>query len=49
MSGPIIRSGPSDEYTSNWSKAFGEKATKKKATKATKKKAATKKKKKKSK
>lgn len=48
MSGPIVRSGASEQYSSNWSKAFGEKKSAKKKTKASgssKKKAAKKKKK----
>lgn len=27
MSGPIVRSGPSAEFSSNWSDAFGKKET----------------------
>jgi len=47
MSGPIVRSGPSEKFSSNWAKAFGDKSAKKKSTaKAPKKKATTKKKKK---
>lgn len=40
MSGPIIRSGPSEKFTSNWGQAFGggkAEAAKKTATKAKKK------------
>lgn len=46
MSGPIVRSGPSAEYSSNWDKVFAKKkvAKKKAATSSTKK--ATKKRKK---
>ncbi len=45
MSGPIVRSGPSPEFTKNWDQAFGgkKKAAKKGAT-AVAKKPATKKK-----
>lgn len=57
MSGPIVRSGPSPQFTQNWDSVFGGKkgasakstakkpAAKKTAAKATKKKAAKKKKK----
>jgi hypothetical protein len=34
MSGPIVRSGPSSEFTKNWEQAFGKKKTKKKGAKA---------------
>ena len=30
MSGPIVRSGPSPEYSKNWSNAFGQKDDSKK-------------------
>ena len=47
MSGPIVRSGPSEKFSENWASAFGEKKAKKKsAAKASKKKTAKKKKKK---
>jgi hypothetical protein len=53
MSGPIVRSGPSSKFSSNWEKAFGgKKAAKKTAApkaKAAKKKASKKKATKKSK
>ena len=46
MSGPIVRSGPSEKFSSNWAKAFSEKGKKKTVTKTTtKKKTKTKKKK----
>ena len=45
MSGPIIRSGPTEKYSSNWDQAFGKK--KKKEEKASKKTTTKKKKKKK--
>ncbi len=45
MSGPIVRSGPTPEYSSNWDKAFTKKKAKKKTTAA--KKTVTKRKKKK--
>ncbi len=50
MSGPIVRSGPSPEFTKNWEQAFGKKKAKKKtaATASTGKKKAAKKAKKKS-
>lgn len=37
MSGPIVRSGPSEKFTSNWEKVFaaGKSATKAKAGKKT--------------
>ncbi len=44
MSGPIVRSGPSPEFSKNWENVFGKKTGGKTATKA--KKAAPKKKKK---
>ena len=44
MSGPIVRSGPTPEYSSNWDKVFG----KKKKAKASSSKKKTSKKKKKS-
>lgn len=49
MSGPIIRSGPSPQFTKNWDGIFGKSPAKKSAAKktvakATKKKAAKKKK-----
>jgi len=34
MSGPIVRSGPSPEFTKNWEQAFGTQKAKKKTTKA---------------
>jgi hypothetical protein len=46
MSGPIVRSGPTDRYSSNWARAFGAKPKKHAAPKATKKKVVAKKKKK---
>ena len=46
MSGPIVRSGPTEQYSSNWSRAFGAKSKKKTTTKAAKKKTTAKKKKK---
>ena len=50
MSGPIVRSGPSTQYTENWDNIFGDKkpakAKKKKATPAKKKASKSKKKKK---
>ena len=33
MSGPIVRSGPSPEFSKNWAQAFGEKTTSKTAAK----------------
>ena len=45
MSGPIVRSGSSEQYSNNWARAFSEKPKKKSVTKATKKKAVKKKKK----
>ncbi len=46
MPGPIVRSGPSKEYTEKWESVFGKKKTAKKKTAASaaKKKAAKKKK-----
>ena len=49
MSGPIVRSGPSPQFTANWDSVFGKgggkkTAAKKKPAKAAKKKAAKKKK-----
>jgi len=46
MSGPIVRSGPSTQFTENWESVFGGKKTKakKKGTEAAKKKTAKKKK-----
>ena len=45
MSGPIVRSGPSPEFSKNWEQAFGKKKGKTKAApKATKKPAKKKKK-----
>ena len=44
MSGPIVRSGPSPEFSRNWDNVFGKKSAKPAAPKA--KKAAPKKKKK---
>ncbi|MFP6612706.1 MAG: hypothetical protein VB835_10380 [Pirellulales bacterium] len=34
MSGPIVRSGPSPEFTKNWEQAFAKKKAKKKTAKA---------------
>jgi len=47
MSGPIVRSGPSPEYSSNWDKVFAKKKTakKKSSSKPAAKKSAKKKKK----
>ena len=46
MSGPIVRSGPSKEYSANWDSVFsGKKTAAKAAAKPAKKKAAKKKKK----
>jgi hypothetical protein len=33
MSGPIVRSGPSETYAQNWENVFGSKKTAKKPTK----------------
>ncbi len=47
MSGPIVRSGPSPEFTKNWDQVFGKKAAQSgaKAVKPAKKKPSKKKKK----
>jgi hypothetical protein len=34
MSGPIVRSGPSPEFSKNWENIFGKKSTKKAAPSA---------------
>ncbi len=46
MSGPIVRSGPSEQFSDNWAKAFGEKPKKKKVAKASQKRKVAKRKKK---
>jgi len=35
MSGPIVRSGPTPEYSSNWDKVFAKKKTAKKKSSTT--------------
>lgn len=46
MPGPIVRSGPSPEFSKNWENVFGKQPAKAKAAAKSTKKAATKKKKK---